>query len=386
MSETNRPKVGMTRRVLSYTLLMAVVLFAGLGGQRLAGTSSAGEPREAETGGVPRFEVDPAWPKVPPKWKLGDVSSMAVDAQDRIWVLHRPRTLPPSDVAKTAPPVLVFDAAGKFIKSFGGAGNGYEWPEREHSIHIDYKGFVWIGGNNCPERNLPGLKALGDDQYLKFTQDGKFVMQIGHSNKSTGNSDTKNLQQPADAFVYRKTNEIFIADGYGNHRVIVFDADTGAFKRMWGAFGNPPADLYNCPPPSLNSVPSGEGPPQFSIAHAIRVSDDGLVYLADRENRRVQVFTIEGKFVKQLVKGDIPFARDLTFSPDPEQQFLYVGGGAEIVVVDRKALEIVESIKGGGALGGGHLMTTDSKGNIYTAQTIHGLQKLAFKGMSPPSK
>jgi DNA-binding beta-propeller fold protein YncE len=386
MSENKRDKAGMTHRVLSYIVLMALVIFAGLEVQRLAGTASAGEPPVAGTSGVPIFEVDPAWPKVPSKWKLGDVSSMAVDAQDRIWVLHRPRTLAPSDAAKTAPPVLVFDSAGNFIKSFGGAGNGYEWPEREHGIHIDYKGFIWIGGNNCPARNLPGLKAVGDDQYLKFTQDGKFVMQIGHSNKSSGNADTKNLQQPADAFVYRKTNEIFIADGYGNHRVIVFDADTGAFKRMWGAFGNVPADLYNCPPPSLNSVPPGEGPPQFSIAHAIRVSDDGLVYVADRENRRVQVFTIEGKFVKQLLKGDIPFARDLTLSPDPEQQFLYVGGDTEIVVVDRKTLEIVESIKGGGVLGGGHQMATDSKGNIYTAQTNHGLQKLAFKGMSPPSK
>jgi DNA-binding beta-propeller fold protein YncE len=386
MSENKRDKAGMTHRVLSYIVLMALVIFAGLEVQRLAGTASAGEPPVAGTSGVPIFEVDPAWPKVPSKWKLGDVSSMAVDAQDRIWVLHRPRTLAPSDATKTAPPVLVFDSAGNFIKSFGGAGNGYEWPEREHGIHIDYKGFIWIGGNNCPARNLPGLKAVGDDQYLKFTQDGKFVMQIGHSNKSSGNADTKNLQQPADAFVYRKTNEIFIADGYGNHRVIVFDADTGAFKRMWGAFGNVPADLYNCPPPSLNSVPPGEGPPQFSIAHAIRVSDDGLVYVADRENRRVQVFTIEGKFVKQLLKGDIPFARDLTLSPDPEQQFLYVGGDTEIVVVDRKTLEIVESIKGGGVLGGGHQMATDSKGNIYTAQTNHGLQKLAFKGMSPPSK
>jgi DNA-binding beta-propeller fold protein YncE len=328
------------------------------------------------------FQVDPAWPKVPSQWKLGDVSSMAVDAQDRIWVLHRPRTLPASDAAKAAPPVLVFDAAGNFIKSFGGAGKGYEWPEREHGIHIDYKGFVWIGGNNCPARNLPGLQPVGDDQYLKFTQDGKFVMQIGHSSESTGNADTKNLQQPADAFVYPKTNEVFIADGYGNHRVIVFDANTGAFKRMWGAFGNKPADSYGCPPPSLSSVPPGEGPQQFSIVHAIRVSNDGFVYVADRENRRVQVFTIEGKYVKQILKGDIPFARDLALSPDPEQRFLYVGASTEIVVFERKTLEMVESIKGEGVLGGGHQMATDSKGNLYTAQTSRGLQKLAFKGMS----
>ena len=133
-------------------------------------------------------------------------------------------------------------------------------------------------------------------------------------------------------------------------------------------------------------MPEGPGPQQFSIVHAIRVSDDGLVYVADRENRRVQVCTIEGKYVKQLVRGAAPFARDLAFSPDPQQQFLYVGGGDEIVVLDRKTLETVESIKGGGSLGGGHLMATDSKGNIYTAQTTRGLQKLVFEGMSSPSR
>jgi DNA-binding beta-propeller fold protein YncE len=217
---------------------------------------------------------------------------------------------------------------------------------------------------------------------LKFTPEGKFVMQIGHSNESRGNADTENLQQPADSFVYKKTNELFVADGYGNHRVAVFDADTGKFKRMWGAFGNKPADLFNCPPPSLNSVPDGPGPDQFSIVHAIRVSNDGFVYVADRGNRRVQVFTIDGKFVKQLVKGDTPFAKDLAFSPDPQQQFVYVGAGTEIAVVDRKSLEIVEIIKGSDNWGGGHQMTTDSKGNIYTATVLRGLQKLVFKGMS----
>ncbi len=289
-----------------------------------------------------------------------------------------------------APPVIVFDDAGNFIKAWGGPAEGYQWPEREHGIHIDYKGFVWIGGNYCPARKLPGLNPVADDQLLKFTQDGKFVMQVGHSNVSTGNADTKNLQQPADAFVYKKTNELFVADGYGNHRVAVFDADTGAFKRMWGAFGNKPADLYNCPPPdvTLDSHPLIEapGPQQFSIVHAIRVSDDGLVYVADREYRRVQVFTLEGKFVNQLLEGDKLFARDLTFSPDPQQRFLYVGAGEEIAVVDRKSMKIVEMIKGEGMLGGGHQMIVDAKGNLYTALTTHGLQKLTFMGMAPPSK
>ena len=143
-------------------------------------------------------------------------------------MLHRPRTLPPAQLAMAAPPVIVFDGAGNFVKAWGGDGKGYEWPEREHGIYIDYKGFVWIGGNNCPARKLPGLKPVADDQLLKFTQDGKFVMQIGHSNRSGGNADTKNLQQPADEFVYGKTNELFVADGYGNHRVAIYDAETGS--------------------------------------------------------------------------------------------------------------------------------------------------------------
>ena len=347
--------------------------------------TEAGHASKDQAEPIPLFQVDPAWPKVPSKWKLGDASSIGVDAQDRIWVLHRPRTLPADQASMAAPPVLVFDTAGNFIQAWGGSGNGYEWPQRDHGIYIDPKGFVWIGGNNCPARNLPGLSPIADDQLLKFTQDGKFVMQIGHAGKSEGNADTANLQQPADEFVYPKTNELFVADGYGNHRVAVFDADTGKFKRMWGAFGNQPVDSFMCPPPSFSSVPDGPGPQQFSIVHSVRVSGDGLVYVADREDRRVQVFTIEGNYITQIVKGDAPFARDLAFSPDSQQKFLYVGGGSEIVVLNRKSLQIVETIKGGGVLGGGHLMATDSKGNIYTAQTSRGLQKLTFTGMSSQS-
>ena len=336
----------------------------------------------AAAAAAPVFEVDPSWPKVPAKWKLGDASSVAVDAQDHIWVLHRPRTLPAEQSAMAAPPVMVFDQAGNFIKGWGGAASGYEWPEREHGIHIDYKGYVWIGGNNCPGRALPGLKPAADDQLLKFTEDGKFVRQIGASSQSKGNADTKNFHQPADAVVYAKTNELFVADGYGNHRVIVLDADTGKFKRMWGAFGNQPVDKDECPPPSLNSVPAGEGPDQFSIVHAIRISNDGVVYVADRENRRVQTFTLEGKFLKQLVRGAAPFARDLALSRDAGQQFLYVGGGIDIVAVNRKTMEIVTTIQGGGVIGGGHQMETDSKGNLYIAQTNRGLQKLIFMGIA----
>jgi DNA-binding beta-propeller fold protein YncE len=331
------------------------------------------------TRAIPTFEVDRAWPKVPSQWKVGDVSSFAIDGKDNVWLLSRPRTLKPDDTAKAAPPVMVFDTAGNFIKAWGGAGSGYEWPEREHGIHIDDKGFVWITGNNCPTNGLPGLRPVADDQILKFTQEGKFVLQIGRSNQSKGNADTRNVHRAADVQTYPRTGELFVADGYGNHRVVVFDATSGAFKRMWGAFGNKPMDDDHCEVATPASFPPGPGPQNFSIVHAIRVAKDGLVYVADRENRRVQMFKTDGGFVKQLVKTDTQFARDLALSPDPAQQFLYVGNGQDIVVVDRQTLDIVGSINVPGMIGGGHHIATDSKGNIYIAQTTAGMQKLRVR-------
>jgi len=370
---------------LCRAVLIVSVIVAGVESRWLFGTEAAAQTPAARS--LPMFEVDPSWPKIPAKWKVGDVSSFAVDAQDNVWLLHRPRTLKPEQAAMAAPPVMVFDTAGNNIKAWGGAGSGFEWPEREHGIHIDYKGFVWIGGNNCPTNGLPGLKPVADDQLLKFTQDGKFVMQIGHSNQSKGNADTANLHRPADVWVHPQTNELYVADGYGNHRVIVFDADTGVFKRMWGAFGNKPMDDDHCEIVSPKSFPDAQGPANFSIVHSIRVANsDGTVYVADRENRRVQMFLPDGTFVKQLVRTDVPFARNVALSPDREQQFLYVGAGKGIMVLDRKTLEVVGNIQPPGIIGGGHLIATDSKGNIYIALTNKGMQKLTFKGMTTASR
>src|ERR1700688_2008275 len=215
----------MKRETLGRAVLIASLIATAGNSRALFGTEAAAQTRAARS--LPVFEVDAAWPKVPAKWKLGDASSFAVDAQDNVWLLHRPRTLKPEQAAMAAPPVMVFDPAGNNIKAWGGAGSGFEWPEREHGIHIDYKGFVWIGGNSGPHKALPGLKPVADDQLLKFTQDGKFVMQIGRSNQSKGNADTRNLHRPADVWVDPKTNELFVPEGYGNHRVAVFDSDGG---------------------------------------------------------------------------------------------------------------------------------------------------------------
>jgi len=363
------------------TVVIALVAAAAMGATALTATgASAQTPAQAQTRSIPTFAVDPAWPKVPPQWKLGDVSSMTTDAQGNIWVLHRPRTLKDPDFAKAAPPVIVFDQAGNYVKSWGGEGQGYDWPQREHGIYIDPKGFVWLGGNNCPTNGLARLKPVADDAILKFTQDGKFVMQIGHSNQSKGNADTANVHRAADVQVYPPTNELFVADGYGNHRVIVFDADTGAFKRMWGAFGNKPQDDDHCEIVRHTNF-DPPGPQNLSVVHSIRVAHDGLVYVADRENRRVQMFSNDGKFIKQHLNGASTFANSVALSPDPDQQFLYVGAGKQIAILDRKSLDRVGTVNMPGMIGG-HLITTDAKGNIYVAGTGQGLQRLVYQGMS----
>jgi DNA-binding beta-propeller fold protein YncE len=253
---------------------------------------------------------------------------------------------------------------------------------------------------------------------LKFTNRGKFLMQIGRRDVSTGSDDTRNLYSPTDVFVYRKTNEVFVSDGYINRRVIVFDANTGAFKRMWGAFGNVPMDepgqLERARTPNRNpgarepAAPSGAaagrsaappdtgpGPPQFTTVHAIEVSEDGLVYVADRSNSRVQVFTIDGTYINQVFinrNGPGNTACGMALSPDPEQRYLYVAdfGGAHIVVLDRKTLEVLDQFgNGSGTRGnfverGPHHIAVDSKGNLYTAEVHPGnrVQKFVFKGLS----
>jgi len=375
----------MTGRILCNGALIVTAALAGWGCQQSTQTEAAALAPASTMRRVPTFSVDADWPQVPAQWKLGDVSSIAIDADDNAWLLHRPRVLSGEDATMAAPAVLGFDPDGVFLDAWGGAAEGYDWPQREHGLHIDYQGYAWLGGNNCPARNLPRLEPVADDQLLKFTLDGEFVMQIGESNASGGNADTRNLHEPADAFVHAPTNEIFVADGYGNHRVVVFDADTGAFKRMWGAFGNPPEDDDNCPNLSLDSVPDGPGPPQFSVVHALRVSTDGLVYVADRENRRVQIFTIEGEYLDQIAWGEAPFARNVALSPDAEQQFLYVGGGGGIMVYERQTLDYLTTIEGDGVIGPGHQIQTDSQGNLYIAATGAGYQRLLFTGLSSVS-
>ena len=329
---------------------------------------------------APVFRPDPSWPSIPNNWVFGEVSSIAVDSQDHVWIIHRPNTIPADQKSKAAPPVVEFDASGKYITSWGGPAAGYDWPEREHGIYVDPSNFVWIGGNNGYGTPLP--PGDSDDMLLKFTSAGKFVLQIGHRNYSGGNADTKNLHQAADAFLNPAANEIFVADGYANQRVIVFDAATGAFRRMWGAFGNKPEAAAPAAGPA-----SADGPAQFGLVHSIKVSKDGLVYVADRANHRIQVFTTDGKYRTQKFIGTTgQTAAGLAFSPDAGQQFLYVAdlADSQIVVLDRKTLDVVTTFgrpgNAPGEFGTLHHMAADSKGNLYTAEIGRGrrAQKLVL--------
>jgi DNA-binding beta-propeller fold protein YncE len=381
------------RKQFQAIAILSVVIVAMIAGGRRALESTASAQGKAAITETPKFRADGSWAKLPSKWTMAIVSSTWIDGQDHLWVLQRPNTLSAEEKPKAAPPVLEFDAQGNFIQGWGGPGAGYDWPETEHGIYIDPKGFVWIGGNG------------NDDQILKFTKAGKFVMQIGKGGQKKTNADTKNLWEPADVFVYAKTNELFVADGYGNKRIIVFDADTGAFKRMWGAFGAAPIDD---PTPSVSSPQQPIGPDGASQfvppVHAVKVSTDGLVYVADRGGRRVQVFTIAGKFVNQVFIGRECHAPDcgngqtaagIAFSPDAEQRYLYVANRsqAQIMIFNRKTLEFLDSFGSWGSATGQfgtlHHLSVDSKGNLYTAEVTplkpenRRVQKFTFTGFVP---
>lgn len=327
---------------------------------------------------APAYAPDTSWPKLPNNWVAGTPSSIAVDKHDNVWLLHRPRLVPDENKARAAPAVIELDPQGKFLQAWGGPGNGYEWPDTEHSIFVDDKDQVWICGSGAQ-----------DDVVLKFTNNGKFLMQIGKEGQTKGNADTANLNQPADLFVYK--DELFVADGYGNRRVIVFNADTGAFKRLFGAFGNTPEGDRLPPPPGAGAAGRGgrgRGAaaidasvvqnPQFELVHSAAVSNDGLVYVADRSSRRVQVFSVDGKYVTQIpVHAEGPAATSaaaVAFSPDAAQSLLYVldNGELKVLMFDRKSFKLVGEFGGRGENPGEfvglHDIAVDSKGVVYTAE------------------
>jgi NHL repeat len=358
--------------------------------------------REQQSSPVPAYRVDPAWPKpLPNRWIVGAVVGVAVDARDHIWIVHRPSTLQPNEtrsIWRAAPPVLEFDADGNLVSSWGGPGDGYEWPQLEHGIYIDQQDRVWLGAGGDKDAHI-----------LQFTRDGKFLKQIGRQGKGAGSNDTQNLGAAANMVIDAAANELYVADGYVNHRIIVFDAATGAYKRHWGAYGKRPDDGYfqrageRLPGPFNGTVqhenrpsqydPNGPPPPQFRIVHAVRISNDGLVYVCDRTNDRIQVFRKDGTFVREMFIAKETLGSgsvwDIGFSTDPEQKFMIVPDGTnqQVYVVDRQSLEVVSAFGGAGHWAGqfygAHNLAVDSNGNLFITETYEGkrVQKFTYLGL-----
>lgn len=328
------------------------------------------------------FEADPFWPKpLPNHWLLGEVAGVAVDKNDHIWILQRriltdresgaARDTVQSECCVPAPAVIEFDPGGNVVQSWG-PDEGGQWFTSEHGLFIDDLDNVWVGGNN-----------VKDDVVIKFSKEGKRLLQIGEWGVSKGSNDTSHLGGPADIAVDVPANEVYIADGYRNRRVIVFDATTGAYKRHWGAYGEKPND------DPLPRYAMGEEPIRsFRNPHSIRLSNDGLVYVSDRPNNRIQVFTKEGTFIREafLARNTLNTGAvwDITFSTDNDQSFLYVADGMnmKVWIVTRETLEVTgffgQGGRNAGQFGWLHNISSDSKGNLYTVEVNPGKRVQKF--------
>ena len=379
-------------------LIVLAGLFVAERGFGRAAAQQAG--REA-----PRFEVDPFWPKpLPNHWVLGQTIGVWADDQDLVWIINRGSAtlaanekaleLKAGDCCAGAPPVLAFDAAGNLVHHWGGPGAGYDWPASNHGIFIDHAGNVWIGGN-----------GPGDSHVLKFTKSGKFIAQYGKPDArlsgkdkqgnptfARNSHDQENFGRVAKIFVDPKANEAYIADGYFNKRVAVIDAATGKMKRYWGAYGKKPDDAVDNSPYD----PDAPVAQQFrNPVHCADLSKDGLVYVCDRLNDRLQVFKADGTFVKEAFFGKNTKLSgsvwDVAFSRDPQQRYLYIADGINnrVYIVLRDTLEILTTFGDGGRqpsqFYGVHSIATDSKGNVYTTETYEGkrVQKFVYKGLAP---
>ncbi|MGD2069502.1 MAG: hypothetical protein PVI57_12565 [Gemmatimonadota bacterium] len=377
----------MKRPVVIGAVLVAAALALGLG------ASAVERAALEQTVEAPVFEVDPFWPKpLPNHWLMGSAVGVGVDSRDHVFVVHRQASLDPrtevgaaqdpptGECCLPAPPVLEFDPEGNLVNAWGGPGEGYDWPSSNHGLTLDPMDNVWIGGN-----------GQEDSHILKFTRDGRFLAQFGAPGLGVDSRSTEHFGRVAKISFDAGAGEAYVADGYGNKRVAVLDIETGAFERYWGAYGNEPddADLGPYDP---------DAPPaqQFrNPVHCAEPSSDGLVYVCDRPNDRIQIFRTDGTFVDELIiaprtRGD-GSTWDIAFSRDPAQRFMYVADGKNmrVYIVDRADLEVLTSFGDGGRQPGQffgvHSIATDSEGNVYTTETYEGkrLQKFVYRGLGP---
>jgi len=378
------------RNVTIGLALVGIITIVACAAETLDGMASA------QSGSVPLFEVDPFWPKpLPNHWLIGPTIGVTVDQDDGIWIVQRntpeqfaarteiglAQDPPLSACCQPGPPILHFDQDGNLLHAWGGPGTetgDYTWPGSNHGITVDNMGNVWVGGNGGDDRHI-----------LKFTEDGQFLAQYGEPGADIDSNSQTNFGMVAKVSFDEPTNEIYVADGYGNRRVAVLDASTGAMKRFWGAYGNVPSDERT------PAYTPGETPPQQfrTPVHCADRANDGMVYVCDRPSNRVSVFTTDGDFVKETIVAPATLSQgstwDVAFSPDPEQRFMYLADGQnmKVYVMDRESLDILYSFGDGGRQPGlffaVHSIATDTQGNIYTTETYEGsrLQKFRYMGM-----
>ena len=365
-----------------------VLLMASHAGAQTANATPA--PGSPTADNLPIYEVDPTWPPtLPNDWILGDIRGLIVDDNDHLWVIQMPSSLSPQEIGAAveppivdccfpAPPVLELDPEGTVLRTWGGPGEGYTWYDQEHGIYIDHNGFVWTGTSN-------GFHVM------KFTQDGKHVLTIGEPGVHKGSHDLDHLGGPANFYVEPKTNEIFIADGYRNRRVVVYDAAAGTYLRHWGAYGKPPDDAYEYEYPVRVDNP----PQQYSTLHGIVGTKDGLIYVADRRGNRIQVFRQNGEYLMEgFVRpetGGSGSGFSLQLSRDPEQSLLYLmdGTNQRVWVLRRKDLQILDRFGKPGRQAGefirAHMIAIDSQNRMYTGEAGNGrrMQRWILKRTKP---
>jgi len=385
-----------------------------------------------QTSRAPKYGVEVYWPRpfTNHSWVLGSITGVTVDAQNHVWVAHRGNdslennekgmalTPPSSSVCCTAaPPVLEFDQAGQLVSSWGGPGAGYQWPASLGSLAVDGKGNVWIAAAGLEptpaapsrandavvgetEAAARGRRGGGtaappvDAHVLKFDRTGKFLLQIGAPGKIEGPASTTTLNRPAAVAVDTAANEVFVADT-GNRRIVVFDADSGAYKRHWFAYGEKTAGAAPAP-----YVPDDPPARSFRDVTCVEIAKDGLVYVCDRSSDRIQVFRKDGTFVKEAavskktlgatVTGQFGVVSsrgsvwDLAFSGDGRQQYIFVADGHDkkLLILDRESLAEIGSIGSGGRYPGQFLavgsIATDARGNIYAGEQHHGKRVQKF--------
>lgn len=390
----------------------------GLGAVLVVGQSKVQAAAAARMVDAPRFEVDPLWPKpLPNHWILGMTIGVGIDSRDHVFIVHRGAADmhraelgadsaggrgPVAECCRPAPPVLEFDPEGNLVRAWGGGGAGTGapvWPLSNHGISIDDKDNVWIGGNGtCDSASMAGgaCKVVGsEDSYaLKFSHDGKYLMTVGEPHQRRNSGSLSHFGRVAKISFDPKASEAYFADGYGNKRVAVVDMQSGKIKRFWGAYGNVPSDSNFGPyDPDAPLIPQFRTP-----VHCAEPTNDGLVYVCDRVNNRIQVFQKDGRFVKEKqyfknTRGDGAIW-DIAFSRDPQQKYMYVADGRNqrVYVMDRQSMDILTMFGDGGRQPGQffavHSIATDSRGNIYTTETYRGqrVQKFVYKGIGPVAR